>query len=126
MNSNTDSDQVFDAEGVLMTVGGDMELLGEMKAIFLEDAPVQLARIADGMARKDAPAVRLSAHSLKGSAASLHAPRLKAAAFALETMGRDGDLAGMDEGLRRVRVELDAFVDALTEWMDRESAGGVR
>ena len=126
MIPNSDSHQVFDTEGVLTTVGGDMELLGEMKAIFLEDAPLQLARIADGMARKDAPAVRLSAHSLKGSAASLHAPRLKAAAFALETMGRDGDFARMEEGLRLVRVELDCFAGALTEWMDRMSAPGVR
>lgn len=123
MTSNTDSDQVFDTEGVLTTVGGDMELLAEMKAIFLEDAPVQIARIAEGMARRDAPAVRLSAHSMKGSAASLHAPRLKAAAFALETMGKDGDFAGMEAGLRRVRAELDTFVGALNEWM---SAPGVR
>jgi two-component system, sensor histidine kinase and response regulator len=126
MKSNTDSDQVFDTEGVLTTVGGDMELLGEMKAIFLEDAPLQLARIEDGMSRNDAPAVRLSAHSLKGSAASLHAPRLKAAAFALETMGRDGDRANMEEGLRRVRVELDRFINALVAWMDRISAPEAR
>lgn len=126
MNSNTELEQLFDTEGVLSTVGGDMELLAEMKSIFVEDAPVQIARIAEGIARQDAPAVRLSAHSLKGSAASLHAPRLKAAAFALETMGRDSDFAGMEEGLRLVRAELEAFVDALTDWMDQTSAGGAR
>jgi HPt (histidine-containing phosphotransfer) domain-containing protein len=126
MNSNTDSDQVFDTEGVLKTIGGDMELRGEMKSIFFDDAPLQLSRIQEGMSRNDAPAVRLAAHSLKGSAASLNAPRLKAAALALETMAREGDLASMDEGLRRVRVELDSFIDALVAWMDRMSAAGVR
>ncbi|MDQ2686472.1 MAG: Hpt domain-containing protein, partial [Armatimonadota bacterium] len=52
-----------------------------------------LAGIREAFAGQDSPALERVAHSLKGSAASLGAGQVVAAALSLETLGRAGKVA---------------------------------
>ncbi|MEA2723672.1 MAG: two-component system, sensor histidine kinase and response regulator [Gemmatimonadales bacterium] len=93
------------------------ELLGELAAIFLEDAPIRLAAIQAGVQQRDPAALQAAAHALRGSAANFGATLVVDAALKLELMGRSCDLAGVDEAfadmmvtMGKLTVELGALV----------------
>jgi ammonium transporter, Amt family len=68
-----------------------------------EDLACLARTIAD---KKMAEAARL-AHSLKGSAANLAAPAVRAAAAEIETLSRAGDVAQAEEALQCLRAEVE-------------------
>jgi signal transduction histidine kinase/CheY-like chemotaxis protein/HPt (histidine-containing phosphotransfer) domain-containing protein len=69
----------------------------------LDDLASLTRTIASG---KMEEATRL-AHSLKGSAANLAAPAVRAVAAEIETLSRAGDAAQAEEALRRLRAEVE-------------------
>jgi len=99
-------DEVFDEAELLETVQGDRELLNELGQLFLADAPGQVDAVRDAIVRSDAPALRFAAHALKGSASTLTARRVAQQAFALETMGATGSLAGAPERLQALEAAI--------------------
>jgi HPt (histidine-containing phosphotransfer) domain-containing protein len=102
---------ILDEADLLERLGDDAELVAEVLAVFLEDAPVRLAAIHAALAQRDAAELRAAAHALKGAAASIAAIRLFEAAQALEHTSHDGQLDGAAVG--RVVSETDALVAAL-------------
>jgi HPt (histidine-containing phosphotransfer) domain-containing protein len=76
---------------------GNEELLVELVRLFLDDAPNQIREIHSALADGDALRLENAAHALKGSAASLGADPLAAAALKLEFRGRKGQLSGAAE-----------------------------
>jgi two-component system, sensor histidine kinase and response regulator len=107
---------IFDEQAALAHAGADRRLLSEVVALFRSDSPSALRRIDRAVKRGDAEALRLAAHALKGSLATVGAPAGREAAFALEQMGRSGDLttaAEMSATLREAINSLDeAFLSA--------------
>ena len=97
---------VWDRAAALATVEGDTELLGEIIGLFLEEAPRLLESARDAAARQDGQALERAAHSLKGSAASLGAGTVVAAALTLETLGRAGQTAQVQEALSTLEAAL--------------------
>jgi len=83
---------VFDYNAALKNVGGGSEALREMVALFLEEAPKQLAEIEKAHAADDCEAVMRAAHTLKGSVSLFAAESATAAARRLERMARNGQL----------------------------------
>lgn len=96
----------LDREIALSRVGGDMDLLKEIGQLFLDDAARMLAAIESAVKAKDAKAIDRSAHTLKGCVSNFGAIRLYEAAFALEKMGRNNDLARVDMEFRILEREL--------------------
>jgi PAS domain S-box-containing protein len=95
---------------------GNEELLVELVRLFLDDAPNQIREIHSALADGDASRLENAAHALKGSAASLGADPLAAAALKLEFRGRKGQLAGaadecddLDQKWARLKPELAAI-----------------
>lgn len=80
----------------LAAVGG-AGLPKELLAMFLADAPNQLAGVRAGLATGDLLPVRKLAHSMKGAAASIGAARVEASARALEHAARAGETAQLPE-----------------------------
>ena len=86
---------------------GGRKLLGEMIALFLENAPDRLAAAARGVAGGDIVATENALHSLKSSSAQLGAARLSRLSEQGETIARGGTVTGISELLEESRSELD-------------------
>ena len=102
---------VIDRAALLAGVDGNRRLLRELVRLFLADCPQRLAEIKEAVRRGDAEALRLQAHTLKGSVGNFAAKQAFAAAQRLEIMGRDGELDKAGDA----RIALESEVARLTE-----------
>jgi two-component system sensor histidine kinase/response regulator len=98
-----------DREVALARVGGDTELLKEIAELFLDDYPKLLDELRAGAARADAKAIERAAHGLKGSVSNFGARIAVEAALALENMGRQQQLSGVQAGLLALEQALAAL-----------------
>ncbi len=83
---------IFDAEALLQRLMGDRQLAGEIVKGFLEDFPSQLNNLRTRLDEADGTGVRLQAHTLKGSAATVSAASLSAVAKEMEQAAGAGEL----------------------------------
>ncbi len=65
-----------DFAGALARLGGDRRLLIELIQIYMEDAPILMVRIANGVREANCSDVQYAAHRLRGMAANFGRPRL--------------------------------------------------
>ena len=116
MGSDADTDvQVLDPEAaraLYSLLGDDREALAEIVDAFLDEAPVRVAELHDGVAQGDAALAGRAAHSLKSGGLTFGAAGLAAVCRQLETSSRAGELRGCDE--------LVGTVDASWEQVRRE------
>ena len=103
----------YDKPFALDRVGGDEDLFSELVAIFLAESPGALARVHEAVSSGDPEAIIEAAHSLKGSMGILAANDAVAAAQAVETLGRSGDLRGIQEAAAALSVEVRRLTSAL-------------
>ena len=108
--------QDLDRNAALSRVGGDLDLLKEIAALFLEEYPRELDDIHKGLAAGDAPAIERAAHGLKGSVANFGARAAVDSAFQLEQLGRAGKLdqvapalAALERALTCLHAELSSL-----------------
>ncbi len=109
--ANTDGRPTLDLEDGLDRAGGDLEFYKELIGMFLEDTPLRLTEITDAIARGDAAAVGSVAHGIKGAAANLSALAIRDTAYALESLGRSGSLAGAPELADQLAHEIRRLTD---------------
>ena len=106
-------EQVMDRALALARVGGDLELLKEIAALFLDEYPRALDDMHKALAAGDAKLLDRAAHGLKGSVANFCARPAEDAAFQLEQMGRmqkldqaPQTLAALEQALASLQAEL--------------------
>ena len=92
---------LIDRTAVLDRVGGDVDLLREITAIFIAEYPALLGEIQEAVASRNAKKLERAAHSLKGSVANFGAQAAIEASYRLEVIGR--------------RERLDEASDALAD-----------
>ncbi|HWB11133.1 MAG TPA: PAS domain S-box protein [Pirellulales bacterium] len=109
-----------DWAAALERLQGDRELLEELIGVIRQEAPLLLAAVREAVQRGDAPALRLSAHTLKGSLGNFAAARAVEAAKRLELMGKTGDLSDAAQALAVLETELDRFLPELVAWNSRQ------
>jgi CheY-like chemotaxis protein len=109
-----EGDTLCDWQAGLQRVGGDGGLLREIAGLMLEECPKLLADLQRAIAAADAPRLKLTAHTLKGSLDNIAANAARAVAQQLETMGRDAQLGGAPEACRALEIELDRLKPELT------------
>jgi two-component system, sensor histidine kinase and response regulator len=109
-----------DREVALSRVGGDTELLSEIAGLFLDDYPNLLNELKAGAARGDAKTIERAAHGLKGSVSNFGARAAVEAAFALENMGRQDQLSGVEAGIRSLEQALGALRPELEALQPRD------
>ena len=112
-----------DVTALMARLGGDTDLLGELVPLYFEDETEQLDRLAAALDRGDAEGVRRAAHAIKGCVSNFSASRAQAAALAVETAGRGGNLADAAGLLPALRLELAAVRAALRE-LTKENVEG--
>ncbi len=81
----------FDKKAVLNLVDGDEEMLAEIMATFLMDAPRLLRKLEEALIADDALQIRLHAHSIKGASGNVGATGMQTAAHWLEKAAMEGN-----------------------------------
>jgi HPt (histidine-containing phosphotransfer) domain-containing protein len=97
---------VFEEAAALRRTGGDRKLLKQVIALYRADAPVSVRKMARAVSGRDAEALRIAAHTLKGSVATVGGVASRYAAATLEDLGRAGKTEGADAALTVLRGEL--------------------
>jgi HPt (histidine-containing phosphotransfer) domain-containing protein len=107
--------KVLDRETALERIGGDESLLREIARLFLDDYPNLIREIRGAIASCDAKEIERSAHSLKGAVANFAAESAFQAAWALEQIGRSGNLENSATALQQLEDEFAALRPALED-----------
>jgi len=109
-------EQVLDRAAALARVGGDLDLLKEIGALFLEEYPRELEDLRTAVATGDARLLERTAHGLKGSVANFGARAAVDSAFQLEQFGKAGKLdqapaalAALERALKSLHAELSSI-----------------
>lgn len=103
----------FDLAALDRQTGGDRALGLEIVRMFLEDYSERLAAIRSAVERRDAEGLRMTAHTLRGSAGYLAAASVRDAAARLETLGREGRLDEAGAALDRLNQALAELIPEL-------------
>lgn len=111
---------IFNRNDALSRVDGDVELLRELAGLFLENYPAQLAVIQSSIERNDSKALENTAHGFKGSVGVFCAKSAFEAARKLEIMGRDNNLAGVNEVYATLRNEVERLKPKLEAIMSEQ------
>ena len=89
------------------------ELVRELSDLFRADAPALLATMATAAAEGNASQIEMSAHRLRGAAATLGAKALATACARLEDRGRAGTVQGVGPLLAEAERQFDRTVAVL-------------
>lgn len=104
----------FDRSALIDSLGGDLELYGEIVRLFLSHYPQELESLQSSLAAGDATHLHRTAHSLKGAISNFSAPRATDATRALEHAVKGGmvDHAGalVEEAVAAVRELAEAML----------------
>ena len=104
---------VFDKADLLRRLGGDEELAETILRDFMQTAPGKLASLAEAMRTQDAKVVHEVGHALRGSAATIGAKALAAAARELENTGKVGDLGDLERLLPEAQRQFERLREVL-------------
>jgi len=118
--------EVLDVAGTLNRFGGDKELFREMASIVLADAPQLAQDLTVSVNARDAHAIQMKAHAIKGLVIGCGGVRSGKAAQKLEDAGRDDKLDDVVEQLAGFNTELQSFLDVLRAHHHAMVAGEVR
>lgn len=110
---------MFDAESMLKRLGNDRRLFAELLEFFLEDYPILLERLRQGLHDRDQAAATIAAHSLKGLTANFDALTVVGVAAAIENAAHDGDFKAANQSLEVLDREISRLRDALLEYRNQ-------
>jgi CheY-like chemotaxis protein/HPt (histidine-containing phosphotransfer) domain-containing protein len=105
----------FDWPTALRAVGGDRRLLKSLAEAALGEVPNLLNRVREAIASDDGKALQIAAHALKSSVRYFGQTQTAEHAYALERMGRDGNLDHAQEPLAALEKDVARFAAVLTE-----------
>lgn len=91
-NNSTEAEKVFDYETLKDNMDGDAHLMSEIIKMFLEAWPLYLKDIESAIKEENADRLRHCSHRLKGSALNASASEIAASLYALEQMGKNGEI----------------------------------
>ena len=116
------ADEVLDWSEALRTVKGDRELLKVVVETFLEESPRLLSTIRKALAGSDPSALRIAAHTLKGSMHYFGSIRAFERAFQLEKMGQSANLENAAGALAALEAEMARLLPALLDYLREDHA----
>jgi HPt (histidine-containing phosphotransfer) domain-containing protein len=109
---------VLDADAALARLGGDRQLFTDMAGFFYEDGPQLMGKLRRAADEKDAAAVRMNAHALKGLVAGCGGVRATNVAQKVETAGQQADLKNIAALVESLDIELKQLTQALRAYCD--------
>jgi two-component system, sensor histidine kinase and response regulator len=112
------NEKCFDAEEALRYVEGDRALLEQLCTIFRKDFPRLLQAVRSAVERKDAAYLQRSAHAMKSTLMVVGAKPVASTVSHLETMGRCGELGGVEDVIGRLEVQAAALMQQTGEFLE--------
>jgi two-component system, sensor histidine kinase and response regulator len=112
---------VFDKASALSRVDGDEAMLRNVSEIFLATVPNMMSRMEGALAAGEWNELQSAAHSLKGAAGNISAPRCYEAALRLENVSLHKELEKAQNALGELKIEVTALMSALAT-MEKEKA----
>ena len=97
--------QILNEDLALERLAGDREMLAMLQEMILQEAPAMVQAVQEAVSDQDATALRLAAHSLKGSMAQLGAERVADLCYRLEQMAADDNLGDSIPTLEVLLIE---------------------
>jgi HPt (histidine-containing phosphotransfer) domain-containing protein len=94
----------------LSHVDGDMQLLAELAALFLQDFPRLMEEIRSSISTADASCLERAAHTLKGRLAFFGIQKAREEALELEMLGRTRALAHAAQFLAKIEAEMEGIL----------------
>jgi signal transduction histidine kinase/DNA-binding response OmpR family regulator len=112
-------DEVFDADDLLLKLGGDSSLIRELVSLFLESYPTRLEELRDAVRRRDVRRVEFLAHSLKSSVSNFFAWGAVRSAERLENMARANQIDEAEDAFTHLESSIGRLVPVLTSIAER-------
>jgi two-component system, sensor histidine kinase and response regulator len=109
MQAEAWQEMVFDREGLLERIGGDLDFLQIFVVKFVESTTDLMAALAEAIAVGDAVAIHLHSHSIKGAAASIGAEAMRSIAAEMEASAKGGHLSDMPQLCAALGQEFATF-----------------
>jgi PAS domain S-box-containing protein len=103
----------IDRDSLANRFAGDMALLREVAASFLEDGPARMATLEAAVTARDAATLAATAHLLRGSISIFGEGPAVDAALELELRGQRGEWHGVAETLATFKAEFGRMRDTL-------------
>jgi HPt (histidine-containing phosphotransfer) domain-containing protein len=105
---------VIDESRLLEEFGGDLEILAELRDLFLAHVPPLYAELEQAMDDGNAADLAKHAHTLKGACATYGAPRLAQVCKEIELLARQDDLESAAAYREHLSREYAALSEAIT------------
>jgi len=112
----------LDWSEALQAVGGDEELLRQVVLAILQETPRLLEGIRQALQNRDLTALRLNAHTLKGSIRFFAGSRAYAMAFEMERLGQMGNVGGAESLFPALQAEMAQLAPALSAYLGAPQA----
>jgi HPt (histidine-containing phosphotransfer) domain-containing protein len=113
--------RAFDQAELLERVDNDWDFLAETVQMLRDDGPTLLEEIRRSTAANDAAAVGRAGHALKGMISNFCASQTHAAAFAIEKIGKSGDLAQAPVAIETLEQSLQTLIADLTDFLTKKA-----
>ena len=107
------SEHIFRKEKLLDDFGDDFETIKELINIFVSTTNKNLSELAEAIRENDLSDVKISTHTIKGSALNIGADSLAKSCEHLEHLVLKGDLASSDVVLGIIETEYDKLLTEL-------------
>jgi two-component system, sensor histidine kinase and response regulator len=109
--------RVFNGSELLERIDNDWDFLSETVEMLQTDGRALLDQIRAAADAGDAAAVSRAGHTLKGMISNFCSPSAQSAAFEVERIGKSGDLSAAPEAIKALKVQLDALIASLTDFL---------
>lgn len=113
--------EVFCPEQLLHRCLGKLELAQRVLDRFLDNVDQDVEQLRGAVRDNDAGQLARTAHRVKGSSASIAAPRLQRLMADLEAAGRQQEPTEIEVTLELVQTELECLKEVLSQWREGES-----
>jgi HPt (histidine-containing phosphotransfer) domain-containing protein len=94
-------------------VDGDLQLLAELAAMFVQDYPRMVEEVRDSIGREAPSDLESAAHTLKGRLAFFGMKNGQDQALILEMMGREHNLTGVRQALAKLELAVEDSLPSL-------------
>ncbi|KAA5542773.1 response regulator [Roseiconus nitratireducens] len=122
----TRSSDIIDLGAAASRIPHGLRGVRQLAKVFVNECTDMIAALHESVSQTDGPAIRRTAHTLKGSANLFSAKRVHDAAEELETAARNEQLDNSQSLLERLETEVEMMLDELNRFMEsgEESSGG--
>jgi len=118
-----EAQESLDLSQALATLKGDHALLRKVLEAVLEEVPRLTTAMREAISTGDAAALRLAAHTLKGSIRYFSPGLAFEQAYRLEMMGEEGNLDDAEETFAALEQEIRRLTPALEDYVRPDRAG---